>query len=58
MGLLCGGGGDTPAPLASSTRESNAVSRHNTSGTATGESEYELFITEDNYEAERNGSEM
>jgi len=58
MGLLCGGGGDTLAPPAIRTRESNAVSRHNTAGTATGESEYELFITEDNYESERNGSEI
>jgi len=58
MGLLCGGGGDTLAPPAIRTRESNAVSRHNTAGTATGESEYQLFITEDNYESERNGSEM
>jgi len=58
MGLLCGGGGDTRAPPASHAGESNAVSRHNTAGHATGESEYELFITEDNYEAERNGSEI
>jgi len=32
-------------------------SRHNTAGHATGESEYELFITEDN-ETDRKGSEM
>jgi len=59
MGLLCGGGGTTPGrpPPAINTRESNAVSRHDTAGHATGESEYELFITEDN-ETERKGSEI
>jgi len=60
MGLLCGGGGTPPSaprpPPATARRESSAVSRQNTAGQATGECEYELFITENN-ETDRKGSE-